>query len=118
MSMPALLTLAAKIADLRNDTCRKAFIGAVAMRADGTLVSSRNGSTQAYHPTPTPSVHAEARIVRKLGNCGTVYVARVRRDGSFGLAKPCNHCLASMRSRRVEVVYYTIDNKNWGFCVP
>ena len=118
MSMPALLVLASKVADLNKDTCRKAFIGAVAVRADGTLVSSRNGSTQANYPTPTPSVHSEARIVRKAGISATVYVARLRRDGSIGCAKPCSRCLAVMRSHRVEVVYYTIDNKNWGFCSP
>ena len=118
MSMPALLILASKVADLRNDICRKAFIGAVAVRADGTLVSSRNGSTQASYPVPTPSVHAEARLTKKCGCGASVYVARIRRDGSLGCAKPCSRCLAVMRSHRVEVVYYTIDNKNWDFCSP
>lgn len=116
MAMPALLLLASRVADLTTDTCRKAFIGAVAVRADGVVVVSRNGSALTDHREP--SVHAEARLCKKSGACPTIYVARVKRDGSLAMSKPCSRCLAVMHSKRVEVVYYTIGGNEWGFLIP
>jgi tRNA(Arg) A34 adenosine deaminase TadA len=112
-----LLAIACTVADPTSDKNRKALIGAVAIRQDGTLVKSRNGST----PRPdgiSPSCHAEARVLRKAGFGATVYVARVKRDGSLGMAKPCVHCMAALKSRGVEMVYWTVSNNKWEGCRP
>jgi len=115
--MLPLLEIASQVADLSTDRCRKAFIGAVSIRKDGTLVRSRNGST----PRPegiSPSAHAEARVLRKSGYGATVYVSRVKKDGSLGMAKPCSNCMAALKAMRVEMVYWSIDNNEWGACRP
>jgi|SRR5579859_321204 len=107
------LKLAAEVADLHADTHRKAFVGAVAVRRDGVIVSSRNGSV----PNPShryPLAHAEVRLLRKAGQRAIIYISRVRRDGSLGMAKPCHTCMHYLRSRRVDSVYYTISNSEWG----
>jgi len=115
--MLPLLEVAGQVADLSTDRCRKAFMGAVALRRDGTLVRSRNGIT--IRPDgPIPSGHAEARVLRKSGYGATVYVARVKKDGSLAMAKPCSKCMAALRAMGVEMVYWTISNNDWEACKP
>jgi len=112
-----LLTIAGQVADVSVDIKRKAFVGAVAIRRDGTMVVSRNGST----PWPngkSPSCHSEARVLRKSGYGATVYVARVKRNGDFGLAKPCFSCMPALKAMGVEMVYWTVNNIEWEACRP
>ena len=112
-----LLQMAYKAANLLADKNRKAIIGAVAVRKDGVIVSSRNGAT----PNPcgiSPTCHAERRIMNKCGYGAIIYVARTRRDGSIGCAKPCKRCIASMHSMGVKKVYYTITGNEYGVIYP
>jgi len=106
------LKLASEVADLTSDTCRKAFVGAVAVRRDGVIVHSRNGCAQ-RPDAKVPSIHAEARLLRKAGFGCVMYVARVKRDGSLAMAKPCATCEAYLRSRGVKQVFYTISDNDW-----
>ena len=48
-------------------------LGAIGLRNDGVIVSSRNVSALDY----APDHHAEARLVRKMTPDSTVWVARV-----------------------------------------
>jgi tRNA(Arg) A34 adenosine deaminase TadA len=107
--MLSLLQVASQVADLTADPCRKAIIGAVAVRKDGVMVASRNGSAK----DKCPSIHAEIRALRKSGFGATVYVSRIKRDGSLAMAKPCPYCMAALRARGVEMVYYTVSNTEW-----
>lgn len=108
------LNLAAEVADLTTDTHRKAFVGAVAIRRDGVIVSTRNAGIR--NPLERcPAAHAEARICRNKSGVGSIiYVARIKRDGSLALAKPCDTCFAYLKSMGTEAVYYTISNTEWG----
>jgi tRNA(Arg) A34 adenosine deaminase TadA len=101
--MPKELLLAIAAANPFADTRRRFMVGAVALRQDGVLVRARNGSTN----TPEPSVHAEARVLRKAGKRATLYVARIGKNGCLGNARPCARCLSYMVSAEVELVYYT-----------
>ena len=115
--MLPLLEVASQVADISSQPYRKAFIGAVAIRKDGTLVHSRNGIT--IRPDCiSPSSHAEARVLRKSGYGATIYVARVKKDGSLAMAKPCSRCMAALKSRGAEMVYWTISNNDWEACRP
>jgi tRNA(Arg) A34 adenosine deaminase TadA len=112
-----LLLVASQVADITTDRCRKAFIGSVAIRRDGVLVKSRNGAT----PDPSgvnPMAHSEARTLRKCGYGATIYVARIRKDLSLGMAKPCKYCMPALRAMGVQMVYWTINNEEWGACIP
>jgi hypothetical protein len=78
---------------------------AIGLRADGILVWARNGASV----EPTPAVHAEARLSRKLTPGSVVFVVRIRKDGSMALAKPCSSCRNVLRSCGVVEVYYSTD---------
>ena len=82
-------------------------VGAVAIRRDGAVVQSRNGSAQ----EPIPEAHAEFRVLRKAGRGAIVYVARVRKDGSLGLARPCERCQTLIKQLDAEVYYVTDDGE-------
>lgn len=115
--MLELLQIAGQVAMSSTDRCRKAMIGAVAQRRDGVLVHARNGSM--LNPIGCkPSLHAEARVLRKAGHGAIVYVCRVKKDGSLAMAKPCKFCMSALRSRKVSMVYWSISDTNWDGCRP
>ena len=97
---------------------RSFWIGVIAERADGKVVSSRNGavhSTTMSNYQLLPSSHAEGRVVKKIDKGAVMYVARVlRKDGSFGMAMPCGMCRITIKSHKVSKVYFTIDNDHYG----
>lgn len=104
-----MLSLAAGTA-LRKDDRRSFRLGAVGIRNDGTIVSSSNGPS----PFPCPDVHAEARLCQKLTPGSTVWVARIRHDGSLALARPCPACERRLRAAGVGKVIYTISDHEHG----
>lgn len=106
--------LAAQVASLKDDF-RTHRIGAVGLRSDGALVCASNGPVR---KSPLSIHHAEMRLVRKLDYYGTVFVARRRADGNWGLARPCVDCQRILRSRRVRRVYYTVGPEEYGVLDP
>ena len=97
-----LLELAGEVA-LSGSDLRHYHLGAVGVRADGTLVTARNGPALQV----SPSSHAEARLARKLDVGSVVFVNRVLRDGGSASAKPCPRCEAALRASGVSRVYFT-----------
>lgn len=88
---------------------RQYSLAAVGERYDGAVVAAVNGWGACG---VEPSFHAEARVLRKIGAGGTVYVARVRKDGSVGMSRPCTSCCRMLRFRGAKC-YYTIDEGEW-----
>jgi len=106
-----MLALAASIAVKSNlGDCRENFLGAVGLRSDGVIVTARNVSDK----KPAPNHHAEARLSRKMTPHSTVWVARVRNNGEWALARPCRGCQMRMQSVGVSKVVYTIGPGEWG----
>jgi hypothetical protein len=94
---------------------RVARVGCVMRRRDGATVKARNSAV--LNPTVrVPELHAEARATRKADVGAVAYVARVRRDGTYGNARPCYSCRAIMRARGIVRAYYTLSDTEWG-CV-
>jgi len=89
-------------------------LGAVGIRNDGVVVSSRNGAAM----DKCPSIHAEARLCNKLTQNATVFVARVLRDGTWANSKPCPRCQATLKAHKVTKVYYTISPGIYGLMHP
>jgi len=94
----------------RGDDIRTFFLGAVGLRNDGVIVASRNVASRDV----ALSHHAEARLSRKLTPNSEVWVARVRKNGEWAMAKPCSSCQLKLRVAGVTRVVYTIDINEWG----
>jgi tRNA(Arg) A34 adenosine deaminase TadA len=92
------------------DDGKEYLLASMVLRRDGAIVISHNAKTK----TPTPSCHAEARVLRKSDAGATLYVARVTRDGQWAIAKPCVNCQTAIRNKRVKRVYYTIGPNEYG----
>ncbi len=108
------LRLAAEVACLKDDA-RDHRLGAVGIRSDGVVVAAFNGTGyNGKSSKPFPPMHAEARLARKLDFYSTVYVARQMRKQGLGLARPCAACQRALRRKRVERVYYTISDDEYG----
>lgn len=100
--------VAAAVANRQDDT-RTHRIGAVGLRSDGVMVAAYNGTAEYKRPR----VHAEVRLCRKMGRYGTVFVARRTATG-FMMARPCATCQAILRAHRVQRVYYSIRDDEYG----
>ena len=110
--MPTELWMAAERAVCHDEEDRRnALVGCVILRNDGVLVSSRNGASRGKR---MPKSHAEARCARKADKHSVAYVARVKRDGSLGLARPYKLCRVQLRARGVIDVFFTIGPNEWG----
>jgi deoxycytidylate deaminase len=119
-----MLELAGKIARPNNDTDKRSYwLAAIGIRSDGVLVSAKNGSIQhMFSKSLDPDLseksceyHAEGRALRKMDKGGILYVSRVsRKDGSFVMARPCYLCQSKIRFKKIEKVYYTINNEQYG----
>ncbi len=110
--MPTELCMAAERAiSLGKGDRRRACVGCVILRNDGTLVSSKNGTSRGHR---MPSAHAEARCAKKADKHSVAYVARVRKDGSIGCARPCKSCRVQLRSRGVMDAFFTVGPNEWG----
>jgi len=120
-----LINLAAKVAmpTTLSDQKRNAFLGAVGIRKDGTIVSAKNGavfSTETFGDYwAIPSCHAEYRACRKLGKGGIMYVARItKKDGSLAMSRPCHICRTVLRAAHVKKVFYSINPNQYGIWYP
>lgn len=89
---------------------------AMGVRKDGAVVFSCNGHS--FFPPRQRLIikmaHAEQRLARKLDRGAEVFVARIKRDGSFGLSAPCSSCRRLLKSRGVSRCFYTISNQDYG----
>lgn len=118
--MLPLLIEAARIALPNDDNDSRGFwLGCIGIREDGTQVKSKNGSVQFSNTVQyyqlVPSSHAEGRVLRKLGKNGVLYVARVaKKDGKLAMAMPCKMCAIRIASFKVNKVYYTINEYQYG----
>ena len=120
--MIELLKLAGKIALPINETdMRNFWLGAIGVRKDGVIVSSKNGAVQSSNIgyKAVPQSHAESRLCRKLGKNGIIYVSRVSRQTyELAMARPCFNCQKIIRAHNVKKVYYSINKNQYGVWFP
>lgn len=102
MNVRKYLELAAQVSRIKEDS-RTYYHGAVGIRRDGVLVCASNGCPK----EPEPQAHAEARILRKLGKGGIVFVVRTLSDGTWGDSTPCIHCQKLLDAKELVAVYYS-----------
>ncbi len=108
-----MLLLALKTAKASNERFK---VGAVAVSGGRVVGTTCNKGRN--HPTvledadikSQASVCAERRLLAILGSKAkgaTIYVARVKKDGSFGLSKPCERCKKALNDSDVKKVVYS-----------
>lgn len=94
------------------------WLGCVGIRYDGVRVESKNiamisKSSDEYERNP--HIHAEGRTLKKMGKGGIIYVARVSKiERNLVMARPCPACQILIRAHRIEKVYYTVNNTQYG----
>ncbi len=55
------------------------------------------------------SIHAELSAISKSSGGDRIFVARIKADGKFGLAKPCPVCEKIIEESGIKKVEYTQD---------
>lgn len=60
--------------------------------------------------------HAEMSALRQAGVGDTVFVARIHRDGSTAMAKPCAACEIELRKAGVSRAFFTLYDDLVGWC--
>jgi len=110
--------LAAKTA-LRSDS--KFRLGAVLAKRNRAISWGWNDMRRThpimreynYDKAWVPGVHAEIDaclgVDRDDLNNADVYVVRIRKDGSYGLAKPCLICTRILKSMGISRAYYSTE---------
>lgn len=102
---------------------RRAYVGAVGIRTDGTHVYSHNERTNVARSNEVIDIgtalamrnHAEARVIQKLDYGSVVFVARTQKDtGDIVLAKPCAGCYTKLRNKGISKCYYSISENEYG----
>ncbi len=109
------LTLAKRKAT--QSTFERARIGAVLIKGGRVLASATNQTRYNKRANANwASTHAEEaviiRVLRKpdgLKNLAgaTLYVTRIKKDGTCGLAKPCSTCQTLINSVGIKKVIHT-----------
>lgn len=90
---------------------RSFLLGAVGLRNDGVIVTSKNVAARNIIPTH----HAETRVLRKLTPNSVIWVARILKStGEWTMARPCLGCQTRMKTAGVKKVVYTIGPNEWG----
>lgn len=107
--------LAAQLAANSKNTKKNFYLACVALRKDGVIVTSTNQTTVENR---APSGHAEARALRKCGKNSVIWIARVLKNNTWALAKPCKHCRSLIINHGVKKVFYTIGPNEYGIWRP
>ena len=63
------------------------------------------------------SIHAKVSALRNTGKTrgAKLFVARLTKNGSTALAKPCGRCQHAIEKAGIRRVYYTTDNGDWSW---
>jgi deoxycytidylate deaminase len=114
IKLPSFLNLAKKMAFLSSGDYR---LGSVVIKAGRVLAKginrywNSNSLSKEFFKFNT--VHAEMDSLGKLEReniKGTIlYVARVRKDGSFGCSKPCSRCQKALKALGVRKIVYSTE---------
>lgn len=125
MDIKYYFDLAAKAAmpkHLEDSDVRGFVLGAVGLRSDNCIVFSKNGavhSTSTHEYKRVAMAHAEARLCRKMGKNGTVFVVRLaRKDRSYVMSRPCASCASILKAHNVQRVYYSVNFFQYGIFFP
>lgn len=106
----SFLAASAKLAQTSDNRFKMACI---AVRGGSVLGADINVTKK--HPTTPPnrfSTHAEIGAMKACSDATgtTLYIARLKVDGSTALARPCSWCMQQIQKNEVYRVVYTTDD--------
>lgn len=106
----SFLAAAAKLAQTSDNRFKMACI---AVRGGSVLAADINVTKT--HPTTPPnrfSTHAEIGAMKGCSDPSgsTLYIARLKLDGSTAIARPCSWCMQQIQKNDVYRVVYTTDD--------
>jgi len=91
-------------------------VGAVLVKGGRIIAMAPNLTIKSLHFNPKSySKHAETRALIKrkhhqdLDGC-VCYVVRLRKEQSYGLAKPCPNCESALKEAGISAVFYTTND--------
>jgi len=102
-----------------DDDTKKFFVAAVTLDVKGQILSIRSNSYKTHPRMVKLSrsaqwgskkifLHAEvAALVSSQNKVHTIIIARMRRDGSLAIARPCPICQLAIKEAKVKKVYFT-----------
>lgn len=67
------------------------------------------------------TLHAEVACLAKVRDLNidwgraSLFVYRIKKDGSSGMARPCTGCQALIKSMGIKNIYYTTNDNGWCF---
>lgn len=78
------------------------------------IIVSKGHNSRVTHPkSPTPlhAKHAEFHAITRLRGAvaDSLYVIRIKCDGTFGTSKPCSHCMNLIAKSDIRNIWY-FDN--------
>lgn len=92
----------------RTSPNRKWWLGAIIVDKHGNQIGSGTNSVSYGTDDPPFSCHAEeAALESMVGQGHTIYVARVRRSNTIGLARPCSNCVNQLRHAGIQRAVWT-----------
>jgi tRNA(Arg) A34 adenosine deaminase TadA len=105
----SFLAAAAKLAQTSDNRFKMACI---AVRGGSVLGADINVTKT--HPTTPPnrfSTHAEIGAMNSCNDPSdsTLYIARLKLDGSTAMARPCSWCMQNIQANNIYRVVYTTD---------
>lgn len=66
-------------------------------------------------PVERHNIHAEISALMKIRHREyknlKIYVIRIRKDGTIGMARPCKACMEALRDYGVKTVFYTTNKE-------
>jgi deoxycytidylate deaminase len=94
----------------RGSDCPTYLVGAALMKGNRLVASDCNSfhKTNPRTTNLTRKVHAEFRVANQRNLRGyTMYVARVRINGTIGMARPCPDCLRLLIGGGIREIWFT-----------
>jgi deoxycytidylate deaminase len=61
-------------------------------------------------------LHSEMACIMKAGsqlNGATIYIARLNKDGTTNMSRPCRLCMMLIREAGIKKAFYTIGDDSW-----
>lgn len=93
---------------------QRVSLGAAILKGKKVLSTGTNNEnkTSPKAQNITKRLHAEFDALRhnKSFEGATIYVVRIKKDGSYGMAKPCKHCVKLCRKAGIKKVFYSTQN--------